>query len=649
MRKRPAADPDVSNEEARAAAAAFSAIPGVLLPHMKLPPPCLADLEVAGPCRWDGPPLACPPDGLCFLYAWLASQDPAAWAAVDKDQHGFVTSPAEEQAWKLRATALLKRILDCMDLDGQEDMASRLRGGAYPGDEEFSYYARVLGGAFLITPIDEARGLRAIHGNGPVCCELGFTYSRDASGHSSGHYVLLRSWQPLPAVLEPTSVGAVVPQSPESLNERPASSALKPPLVLHAIALTDSDAEASPTARSLVEGTEGDGSEGSTLVDPDPCSRDARGAVVVGSPGAGPSTVRPEVALSIEDRWARKILAGVKAWEMRSFRTSFPKHISLRATGKQLLLGEVEVVDCLGPWAPGEYETLQHEHYQQHQVSDATFFCKYKQMFAWVLANPRTYDPPVACAARRGAVTWVRLAPEGPRPKPVAAPSMVRPKPGPNAPTPRRRGASETCAGFDGSPCIFSLQRPGAPAQRSKSRARCIFCSQEAMVTASRTKQGKGRLYQALAVFSDSTYAAASKRITQWLPEAAATLLGKSRRPKHLPTCAGLHGRPCKFSTKECAMASTKLETAERSRCMFCSRENMLAVVDTARGRGRVTAALKLFKGFSGTDEAILAAALRRIAAWMPQYHDLKQVKASWWQLPRPVLPAVSCFARLLW
>ena len=311
MRKRPAADPDVSNEEARAAAAAFSAIPGVLLPHMKLPPPCLADLEVAGPCRWDGPPLACPPDGLCFLYAWLASQDPAAWAAVDKDQHGFVTSPAEEQAWKLRATALLKRILNCMDLEGQEDMASRLRGGAYPGDEEFSYYARVLGGAFLITPIDEARGLRAIHGNGPVCCELGFTYSRDASGHSSGHYVLLRSWQPLPAVLEPTSVGAVVPQSPESLNERPASSALKPPLVLHAIALTDSDTEASPTTRSLVEGTEGDGSEGSTLVDPDPCSRDARGAVVVGSRGAGPSTVRPEVALLIEDRWALKILAGV--------------------------------------------------------------------------------------------------------------------------------------------------------------------------------------------------------------------------------------------------------------------------------------------------------------------------------------------------
>ena len=53
-------------------AAAFLDVPGVLLPHMRLPPAREADLPLAGPCRWDGPPLLCPPDGLCFIYAWLA-------------------------------------------------------------------------------------------------------------------------------------------------------------------------------------------------------------------------------------------------------------------------------------------------------------------------------------------------------------------------------------------------------------------------------------------------------------------------------------------------------------------------------------------------------------------------------------------------
>ena len=122
---------------------------------------------------------------------------------------------------KSRATALLDCILNSMDSDVRRDMASRLRRGGYPADEECAYCFRVLGGAFLITLIDEARGLQAIHGDGPVCCEPGFTHSRDASGHSSGHYVLLRSWQPLPAILGPGSGGATGgARPPEARNRR---------------------------------------------------------------------------------------------------------------------------------------------------------------------------------------------------------------------------------------------------------------------------------------------------------------------------------------------------------------------------------------------------------------------------------------------
>ena len=176
-----------------------SAIPGVLLPHMRLPPADPTALPTAGPCIYDGPPLLCPPDGLCFLYAWMAGQNPTAWARVAKDQHGFILDPTLEALWKTRATTLLHRILALMDFEGQETMANKLRRGGHPGDEEFDYYTRVLGGAVLVTPMGESERFPVIHGSGPVQCEVGFVWSRDGSGHASGHYILLRSWATLDA------------------------------------------------------------------------------------------------------------------------------------------------------------------------------------------------------------------------------------------------------------------------------------------------------------------------------------------------------------------------------------------------------------------------------------------------------------------
>ena len=178
---------------------------GVLLPHMQLPPEDPATLLVAGPCHWSGPPLACPPDGLCVLYAWLAAQDPQAWQAVAKDDMGFIVDGKEEQLWKTKAQILLTQILDLMEAEGQSDLAEGLRRGKYPGDEEFAFYARVLG-PFLVTPLQEADAFPVIHGRGPVQCEMGFVYSTDAAGHSSGHYLLLRSWAVVrPKIRDPTA------------------------------------------------------------------------------------------------------------------------------------------------------------------------------------------------------------------------------------------------------------------------------------------------------------------------------------------------------------------------------------------------------------------------------------------------------------
>ena len=176
-----------------------SAIPGVLLPHMRLPPLDPTALPTAGPCIYAGEPLLCPPDGLCFLYAWMAGQNPTAWAHIAKDRHGFILDPTLEALWKTKATTLLHRILALMDSEGQAAMADKLRRGGYPGDEELEYYTRYLGGAVLVTPMSERESFPVIHGYGPVQCEVGFVWSRDGSGHASGHYILLQSWATLEA------------------------------------------------------------------------------------------------------------------------------------------------------------------------------------------------------------------------------------------------------------------------------------------------------------------------------------------------------------------------------------------------------------------------------------------------------------------
>ena len=204
-------------------------VPGVLLPHMRPPPLERADLDVAGPCLWDGGPLLCPPDGLCFLYAWLAALSPQEWHRVEKDAHGFINDPAEEALWKGRAKTLLDRCVALMEAEGEMTMASQLKAGGYPGDEEFAYYSRALGGAFLVTPLEEAQGFAVIHGLGPVQCEFGFVYSRDGDGHAAGHYVLLRSWATCSLDGRPSAEGVVSPVSDPLLGERRRLRGKQPP------------------------------------------------------------------------------------------------------------------------------------------------------------------------------------------------------------------------------------------------------------------------------------------------------------------------------------------------------------------------------------------------------------------------------------
>jgi hypothetical protein len=53
--------------------ATFDIVPGVLLPHMRLPPAEWTALETHGAATWTEPALPVPPDGLCMVYAFMAA------------------------------------------------------------------------------------------------------------------------------------------------------------------------------------------------------------------------------------------------------------------------------------------------------------------------------------------------------------------------------------------------------------------------------------------------------------------------------------------------------------------------------------------------------------------------------------------------
>ena len=120
------------------------------------------------------------------------------------------------------------------------------------------------------------------------------------------------------------------------------------------------------------------------------------------------ATVMPlKHALLLHEKWALKIAAGEKEWEIRSRRTALRGRIGLAVTGKQHVIGEVDVVDCV----PVRHLEIA-EHFDKHQIptTDLASVLNYKKIFAWVLRNPQKYTTPVKYNHCQGAVVWLKLS-----------------------------------------------------------------------------------------------------------------------------------------------------------------------------------------------------------------------------------------------
>ncbi len=116
---------------------------------------------------------------------------------------------------------------------------------------------------------------------------------------------------------------------------------------------------------------------------------------------------RPRRGLIVREPYASWIVEGRKTWEIRKHPTRVRGPIGIITGGR--LIGQVEVVDTLGPFTPEELLAHQAKH-----LADPAFLVPYargKPLWAWVLAHPLRYPEPIPVPPRRGRMMWVDLRP----------------------------------------------------------------------------------------------------------------------------------------------------------------------------------------------------------------------------------------------
>lgn len=110
-------------------------------------------------------------------------------------------------------------------------------------------------------------------------------------------------------------------------------------------------------------------------------------------------------ALIIKKPFLDKILSGEKTWELRGSRTHKRGCIALIESGSGLVMGECVLVDCVGPLDNKIYLENKLKHGSTNSFENKS----YKNLFAWVLKNPKKYLKPKPYNHPMGAVIWVKL------------------------------------------------------------------------------------------------------------------------------------------------------------------------------------------------------------------------------------------------
>lgn len=109
--------------------------------------------------------------------------------------------------------------------------------------------------------------------------------------------------------------------------------------------------------------------------------------------------------LIVRAPWAQALMDGTKQWELRNRPTQVRERVDILEGGSCMLLGSVEICDCLGPLGPKELrDAAKAGLILTTEVHDADHDAQY----AWVVRNPQPLDKPEPYIHPRGAVTWVK-------------------------------------------------------------------------------------------------------------------------------------------------------------------------------------------------------------------------------------------------
>ncbi len=108
-------------------------------------------------------------------------------------------------------------------------------------------------------------------------------------------------------------------------------------------------------------------------------------------------------ALIIKKEHLDKILSGEKIWEIRGSRTHKREKIGLIESGSGSVVGECDLIDCIGPLSSDGYIKNSDKH------KSLNVKLSYKNTFAWVLENAVRYDLPKKYEHPKGAIIWVKL------------------------------------------------------------------------------------------------------------------------------------------------------------------------------------------------------------------------------------------------
>lgn len=110
-------------------------------------------------------------------------------------------------------------------------------------------------------------------------------------------------------------------------------------------------------------------------------------------------------ALIIKKQFLDKIFSGEKTWELRGSRTHKRGRIALIESGSGHIMGECELVNCIGPLDDSVFIKNKHKHCSSSAFQDQW----YKNIFAWELKNVKRYSKPKSYDHPPGAIIWVKL------------------------------------------------------------------------------------------------------------------------------------------------------------------------------------------------------------------------------------------------